>query len=127
LDPEVWDVRINFDGMDNLERSIVRDDITYINIVAMIETRGYRFGDSVYCRIGGEMHLVENNQKIYELLLHFDETQVLNLTVKRGRHVVYKENKSGEQGSIAGDISSCLINYSAPIVCDQSSSCVCRG
>jgi hypothetical protein len=106
--------------MDNLERSIGRDDITYMNIVAMIEARGYRFGDSVYCRMGGKMHLVENNQKIYELLLHFDETQVLNLTVKRDRHVVSKENKSGEQGSIAGDSSSCLINYSAPIVYDFS-------
>ncbi|KAM0862864.1 hypothetical protein ACQ4PT_044984 [Festuca glaucescens] len=120
LDPEVWDIRIHFDGMDNLERSIGRDDITYMNIIAMIETRGYRFGDLVYCRMGGEMHLVENNKKIYELLLHFDDTQVLDLTVKRGRDVVSKQNKSGEQGSIAGDNSSCIINYSAPIVCDFS-------
>jgi hypothetical protein len=30
--------------MDNLERSIGRDDITYMNIIAMIETWGYRFG-----------------------------------------------------------------------------------
>jgi hypothetical protein len=92
LDPEVWDIRIHFYGMDNLERSIGRDDITYMNIIAMIETRGYRFGDSVYCRMGEEMHLVENNKKIYELLLHFDDTQVLDLTVKRGRDVVSKEN-----------------------------------
>ncbi|KAM0853863.1 hypothetical protein ACQ4PT_050805 [Festuca glaucescens] len=120
LDPEVWDVRIHFDGMDNLEWSIGCDDITYMNIIAMIETRGYRFGDSVYCRMGGEMHLVENNVKIYELLMHFDSTKVLDLTVKRGRDVVSKQTKSAEQDSIAGDNASCLINYSAPIVYDFS-------
>ncbi|KAM0835930.1 hypothetical protein ACQ4PT_062629 [Festuca glaucescens] len=120
LDPEVWDVRIHFDGMDNLKRSIGRGDITYMNIIAMIETRGYRFGDSVYCRKGGELHLVENNVKIYELLLHFDSTKVLELTVKRGRDVVCKENKNAEQDSIAGDSASCLINYSDPVVYDFS-------
>jgi hypothetical protein len=110
LDPEVWDIRINFDGMDNLERSIGCDDITYMNIFAMIETRGYRFGDSVYFIMGGEMHLVENNENIYELLLHLDDPQVLDLTIKRGRHVASKENKSGEQGSIAGD-NKCIMPY----------------
>ena len=87
--------------MDNLERSICRDDITYMNIIAMLETRGYGFGDSVYCRMDGEMQLVENNVKIYELLLHFDSTKVLSLTVKRGRYGVGKKNKKAEQGSIA--------------------------
>jgi hypothetical protein len=41
--------------------------------------------------------------KIYELLLHFDSTKVLDLTVKRGKDVVSKENRSVEQASIVGD------------------------
>ena len=40
-DPEIWEVRIYFDGVDNLERRIGRDDITYQQIVAMIELKGY--------------------------------------------------------------------------------------
>lgn len=58
--------------MDNLERTIGCDDITYMNIMAMLENRGYGFGDSVYCKMDGEMQLVESNVKIYELLIHFD-------------------------------------------------------
>jgi hypothetical protein len=69
LDPEIWKTRIHFDGIDNLERCIGRDDITYMNLVAMIETRGYGMGDSMYCRKNGEMQLVDSNSTIYDLLL----------------------------------------------------------
>jgi hypothetical protein len=37
------------DGVDNLERKIGRDDITYMKLVAMIETQGYSIRDSSYC------------------------------------------------------------------------------
>ncbi|KAM0891124.1 hypothetical protein ACQ4PT_026581 [Festuca glaucescens] len=106
LDTEVWDVRIQFeDGQDMLENQICRDDLTYMNLVSMLEPRGYGFGDSMYCRMQSEMELVENNAKIYELLLHFDSTKVLNLTAKRGLHGVAKKlkkpNKAAHQGIIA--------------------------
>jgi hypothetical protein len=48
LDNEVWEIRINLDGVDNLERTIGRDDITYQQIVAMIEVRGYSILDNIY-------------------------------------------------------------------------------
>jgi hypothetical protein len=64
-----------------------------MKLVSMLEPRGYGFGDSMYCRIQSEMELVENNAKIYELLLHFDSTKVLNLTAKRGLHGVAKKLK----------------------------------
>ncbi|KAM0892761.1 hypothetical protein ACQ4PT_025532 [Festuca glaucescens] len=50
LDPEIWEVRIHLDGVDNLERRLARDDITMMNLYAMIETQGFTFSDSIYCR-----------------------------------------------------------------------------
>ncbi|KAM0860004.1 hypothetical protein ACQ4PT_046820 [Festuca glaucescens] len=92
LDPEIWEVGIHLDGVDNLERKIGRDDITYMNVVAMIETQGYSFRDSIYCRQSdGRVILVENNAIIYELLEMFESTRVLNLTVKRRAAVVAKK------------------------------------
>ena len=121
FDSDVWDVRVHFeDGQEKLDWNICRDDITYMNIIEMLETRGYGFGDSLYCRREGEMELVESNVKIYELLLHFDSTKVLNLTAKKGRDGVCKQNKNAEQGSIAGENSASLINYSPPVVLDFS-------
>ena len=120
LDSEVWVVRIHFeDGQETVERNICRDDITYMNIIEMLEPLGYGFGDSVYCRMKGEMELVENNVKIYELLLHFDSTKVLNLTAKRGREGVGK-GKNAEQGSIVVDNAASITNYSPPVVYDFS-------
>ncbi|KAM0838986.1 hypothetical protein ACQ4PT_060592 [Festuca glaucescens] len=82
LDPEIWDIRIHFDGVDNIERSIARDDITLMNIVALIEMKGYGFSDSIYCRKDERMgmQLIENNAQIYELLEHFSSDQVLSFT-----------------------------------------------
>ncbi|XP_047058028.1 uncharacterized protein LOC124664589 [Lolium rigidum] len=84
LDNEVWEVRINLDGVDNLERTIGRDDITYQQIVAMIEVRGYSILDNIYCRqLDGQEVLVENSAIIYQLLDMFQSSRVLSLTVKR--------------------------------------------
>jgi hypothetical protein len=35
LDPEIWEVRLHFEGVDNLERRIGHDDVTYMNLLAM--------------------------------------------------------------------------------------------
>jgi hypothetical protein len=79
LDPEIWEVRIHLDGVDNLERKIGHDDITYMIIFAMIENQGYSIRDSIYCRQSdGRVILVENNAIIYELLYMFESTRVLN-------------------------------------------------
>ena len=85
FDDEVWEVRIHFEGVDNLERKIGRDDITFMNVLALIETQGYSIRDSIYCRKGVGLELVANNAKIYELLDYFNSSKVLNLIVKRGR------------------------------------------
>ena len=90
LDPEVWDVRVQFDGVATIDRTIARDDITFTHIVELMETQGYSIMDSVYCSKGEGMELVENNGKNYELLDYFQSKKVLNLRVKRDRPVVEK-------------------------------------
>ncbi|KAM0917862.1 hypothetical protein ACQ4PT_009274 [Festuca glaucescens] len=93
LDPEIWEVRIHLDGVDNLERRLARDDITVMNLYAMIETQGFTFSDSIYCR-----------------------------HVKRGRQknpVVYDPVDANADEGIAGSQSaSCIINYADPVVYD---------
>lgn len=110
LDPEIWEVRIHFDGLDNLERKLGRDDITYLNLVGLIETQGYSIRDSIYCRKSKGMELIENNAKIYELLELFDSSKVLNLTVKRGRAVVAKKlNYAGQGSGIGQNVSAATV------------------
>ncbi|KAM0875514.1 hypothetical protein ACQ4PT_036739 [Festuca glaucescens] len=104
LDPKIWVVIIHFDGVDNLERKLGRDDITYMNLVALIETQGYSIRDSIYCRQLEGMHvLIENNAKIYELSDLFDSSKVLNLTMKRGRAIVAKKGKAAQTMESADD------------------------
>jgi hypothetical protein len=123
LDPEIWQLRIHLDGVDNLERTLARDDITYMNILALIETQGYSMRDSIYCvKEDGKglegMELMENNEQIYELLAQFESTKVLKLHVQRGRppcaKKVIAENLAGQQHG------SCLINYQDAVVYDLS-------
>ena len=116
-DPEIWEVRIHFDGLDNVERKLGRDDITYMNILALIETQGYGIRDSVYCRKGEGMDLVENNAKIYELLEHFNATKALNLTVKRGRAAVPEKINKPVHLPAAGRA---IVRYADQVVYDLS-------
>ena len=43
-----WEVRFNFLGEDNLERTIGQSDITILNLLAMIEGHGYGIRDGMY-------------------------------------------------------------------------------
>ncbi|KAM0835132.1 hypothetical protein ACQ4PT_063138 [Festuca glaucescens] len=122
LDLEIWEVRIHLAGVDNLERRLACDDITMMNLYAMIETQGFTFSDSIYCRQGEGMVVIQNNDQIYELLEQYESTQVLNLLVKRGRQknpVVYDPVDANADEGIAGSQSaSCIINYADHVVYD---------
>ena len=48
LNGDVWEVRMHFHDRDNLERSVCISDITYYNLVALIETEGYGLNDFMY-------------------------------------------------------------------------------
>ena len=123
MDPEIWQIRIHLGGMDNLERTISRDDITVMNLYAMIETQGFSFSDTMYCRKGDDMVIVENNAQIYELLDQYELTKVLHFTVKRGRQKNPVANVvTNDRDVTAGSQSaSSIISYSDPVVYDLSS------
>jgi hypothetical protein len=71
-------------GVDTVERKIGRDDITYLNIVGMIENHGYSIRDNIYCgQFDGKDVLVQNNAIIYDMMHMFEASKVLNLSVKR--------------------------------------------
>ena len=48
LEDEVWELRMHFHDRDNIERSMMMSDITYYNLVALMETEGYGFRDYMY-------------------------------------------------------------------------------
>ena len=106
---EVWDVQINFGGLDNIERRMAREDITYLNIIALIETKGYSMNDSIYCSKSDHMELIVNNYKLYELLDHFEGEKSLHLTVKKGRAAVSSEINNANV-VVGSQQNSCLIN-----------------
>jgi hypothetical protein len=68
------------------------------------------------------MVVIQNNDQIYDLLEHYESTQVLTLLVKRGmqkNNVVYDHVDANEDEGIAGSQSaSCIIQYADPVVYD---------
>ena len=86
LDDDIWEIRFNSPGEDNLERTLCQSDITVTNLMALIEGRGYGYLDTMYFvkekGIGFEgMEAVSNMAKVQEMLEMFGQEKVLNLTV----------------------------------------------
>ncbi|KAM0921315.1 hypothetical protein ACQ4PT_006954 [Festuca glaucescens] len=90
LDEEVWDVRFHLDGKDNLERQLGRSDITYMNLLAMLEIEGYGWGDSMYyvreegAGIAG-MALIKSMVNVEEMLAQYESAQCVSITVIKGK------------------------------------------
>ena len=88
MDDDIWEIRFNFPGEDNLERTLCQSDITVMNLMALIEGHGYDYEDTMYFvkqkGTGFEgMELVTNMAKVQEMLEMFGQEKVLNLTVIR--------------------------------------------
>lgn len=90
LDDEVWDVRFHLDGKDNLERQLGRSDITYMNLLAMLEIEGYGRGDSMYyvreegAVIAG-MALIKSMVDVEEMLDQYEDAECVSITVIKGK------------------------------------------
>ncbi|KAM0911534.1 hypothetical protein ACQ4PT_013443 [Festuca glaucescens] len=100
LDDEIWDVRLNLDGQDNLERSLCRSDITYMNLLALIEGEGYGINDCMYFvkekdrGIAG-MEVLDGMSKVEQMVQLYEEKKCINLTViKRGSTLPGNINKA---------------------------------
>jgi hypothetical protein len=120
LDPEIWEVRLHFEGVDNLERRIGCDDVTYMNLLVMIEARGYSIRDIIYCRTSAGMKLVEKNETIYDLLVEFEASRVFELTVRKGREGIAKQVKKTKPARSTGPQASSIILHVEPVVYDYS-------
>ncbi|XP_044411594.1 uncharacterized protein [Triticum aestivum] len=87
LDDEMWEIRYHFQGKDNLERTISLSEITYINMLALLETKeGYTEADYMfYMKEEGKgaagMQVIDSEESVEEMLDHYAEEKVLNITV----------------------------------------------
>ncbi|KAM0925837.1 hypothetical protein ACQ4PT_003761 [Festuca glaucescens] len=73
---------------------------------------------------GEGMVIIQNNEQMYKLLQQYESTQVLNLTVNRGRPrnaVVYDlVVANADEGIAVSQSASCIINYADHVVYDLS-------
>ena len=88
---DVWEVRLHFHDRDNLERTMCVSDITFYNLLALIETAGYGSKDYMYyVRDAGlgvaGLEEICDDDKVDEMLDHIanNDQNVVNLTVVRG-------------------------------------------
>ena len=68
-------MRMHFHDRDNLERTMMLSDITFYNLVALIETEGYEVRDYMYYvkdpGLGIEgMQEIEDDEMLEEILDH---------------------------------------------------------
>lgn len=89
LDDDIWDVRINLDGQDNIERSIGESDITYMNLLALIEGEGYGINDCMYyVREKGRgiagMELLDGMSKVQQMVTQYENEKQVTLAVISG-------------------------------------------
>ena len=86
MDDEKWEIRFNFPGEDNLERSLCKSDITVKNLMALIEGHGYGYQDTMYyVKEKGKgfegMDSITSMAKVEQMLELFEREKVLVLTV----------------------------------------------
>jgi hypothetical protein len=88
LDDEIWDIRLHFSGNDNLERKLGSSDITYLNLLALIETEGYGMNDKMYYvknkgRGVAGMALLDGMSKVEEMVKQYEMDKTVTITVIR--------------------------------------------
>uniref|UniRef100_A0ACD5X716 Uncharacterized protein n=1 Tax=Avena sativa TaxID=4498 RepID=A0ACD5X716_AVESA len=86
LGDDIWEVRFSLDGIDNLERKISESDMTYMNLLALIETEGYGRDSSMYFvrerGIGtAGMELIDSLAKVKSMLELYDSEKTVSITV----------------------------------------------
>ena len=91
MDDEAWDVRFNLDGKDNLERCLGKSDITYLNLLALIEGEGYGINDSMYfvkekSRGIAGMELLDGMKKVEQMIKLYESKKSISLTVYQRRN-----------------------------------------
>src|SRR3989337_1795035 len=87
LDEDIWEVRIHFDAREPLERKLCSSDITYLNLVALMETQGFNAYDCLYHienpSLGEKgMDLVDSNAELQMIKRKIKDKLEINLLVR---------------------------------------------
>ena len=114
---DIWNVRIHFDNNDLLERKLSSSDVTYLNMVALMETQGFSIDDSLmfYMETPGEqgLELVDSNVKLQLIKRQNEESLVLNLLFRACPPAVSVPQKGFVQKQNLD-----ITEYSEPVVFD---------
>ena len=104
LDDDIWDVRLHFQGRDNMERKYFLSDITFLNLVALVEEEIECFGsDSCLYFVREQGHglegllVLDSDDAVEEMIEHCHgiALTVLNIIVKKGNDDISADlNKS---------------------------------
>ena len=87
LDEDIWQVRIHFDAREPLEMKLCGSDITYLNLVAVMETQGFNAYDCLFHienpSLGEKgLDLVDSHAELQMIKRKIQDKLVLNLLVR---------------------------------------------
>ena len=87
LDDEVWELRLHFQGRDNMERKFSLSEMNYLLLLALIELEGYGLDAYLsYVKDEGKglegIEVLDSDEKVEEMLDLFAEKKILNITVR---------------------------------------------
>ena len=89
LDEEIWDMRLHFQGTDNMERKYsVSSDISYLTILAFAELEGYGMEAFLtYVKEEGKglegVEVLDSEEALEEMLDLFVDKKILNIIVRK--------------------------------------------
>ena len=87
LDEDIWQARIHFDAREPLEMKLCGSDITYLNLVAVMETQGFNAYDCLYHienpSLGEKgLDLVDSHAELQKIKRKIQDKLVLDLLVR---------------------------------------------
>jgi hypothetical protein len=85
---ERWELYFQFDGAKFVQKTVYRSDIRFLNLLSIMEEEGYGMCDSFYyVKQEGfgpnRLELVDINYKVDEMLVKYNSTKKVMLTVLR--------------------------------------------
>ena len=88
LDNEMWSIEIHFEDNQHMDRKIGKCDITYLNLLSLIESKGYCYRDSMYCLVEGVpgYELVDGMGKVLQMVKKCEHKQAMSLVVMQGQN-----------------------------------------
>ncbi|KAM0827832.1 hypothetical protein ACQ4PT_067931 [Festuca glaucescens] len=92
LADDIWDIRFHFDGIDNLERTVGRSDITFMNLLSLAESVGYGIRDKMYYvkeegRGVPRMSLIDGMSKVNEIVQLYEHKQCISINVSNNNNL----------------------------------------